>query len=455
MKKKIEKIVSQYIHSHNLLEHNKKYLVALSGGADSVALLMMLQQLGYQIEAAHCNFKLREEESDRDEKFCQQLCHELHIPLHLIHFETTTYAQLHHVSIEMAARDLRYGYFANLCRDLQTDGICVAHHNDDNVETLFINLIRGTGLHGLLGMQPVNGNILRPFLCLSRHDILQYLAARNQTYITDSSNLVNDVTRNKIRLDLIPFLQTINPAVVNNISRTMAHLQEIRKIVDYSMEEHTKNMAENHVIDGRQQLAISKTHLLSTPSPQYSLFQTIIPYGFSSSQVDNILHSIHNTTGKRWHSPTHTLIINREHLLIERTMTENEMQRSMKITETGNYCFSNNQKFVIKRGYIDNQFSISRLPHFIHLDSSKISFPLIIRHIQSGDRFTPLGMTTSKLVSDYLTDKKKSWFDKQHQLVITDDQNRILWLVNERIDNQAKITDQSTDYISIEYIRQP
>ena len=209
-----------FIHHHQLMEHTGKYIVALSGGADSVALTLLLQQLGYDIEAAHCNFHLRGEESMRDEHFCQALCQQRHIPLHITHFDTVTFAQLHKISIEMAARKLRYAYFNSLMNDLHATGICVGHHQDDSVETLIINLLRGTGIHGLTGIAPKNGHIIRPLLGVTHNEILAELDAMQQDYVTDSSNLCDDVVRNKIRLHVLPLLQTINPSAKACIAKT-------------------------------------------------------------------------------------------------------------------------------------------------------------------------------------------------------------------------------------------
>ena len=218
------KRVADFIKKHQLLQQEEHYLVALSGGADSVCLLLILKQLGYSVEAVHCNFNLRGEEAKRDEQFCVSLCEEQHIPLHRIHFDTREYASSHHVSVEMAARELRYRYFAQaarelryryfaqLCQDLSAAAVCVAHHQDDTVETVLMNLLRGTGIHGLAGIQPVSYlkamsnpfpaplTVVRPLLCLSRADIEQYLENIGQLYMTDSTNLHADETlRNKLR----------------------------------------------------------------------------------------------------------------------------------------------------------------------------------------------------------------------------------------------------------------
>ena len=275
--------VRQYISEHRLLDADKRYLVALSGGADSVCLLLVLKQLGYQVEAAHCNFLLRGDESHRDEAFAQTLCNEHDIPFHVIHFDTRTYAQLHKVSIEMAARDLRYQYFENLRRDIQAEGICVAHHQDDSVETILMNLLRGTGIHGLSGIKPRNGFILRPLLCVSRKEIEAWLAGQHQTYVTDSTNLEADVVRNKLRLNVIPQLQAITPNAVSNILNTAQHLSEATAVYDHYMHE-----ALNRLIDSN---SIAISDLLHEPSPESLLHQWLSTYGFPSALIQNIWNS--------------------------------------------------------------------------------------------------------------------------------------------------------------------
>ena len=220
------KKIAHFIEQHKLLSKDKKYIVALSGGADSVCLLLVLQRLGYDVEAAHCNFKLRGEESDRDEQFCVELCKKNDIEIHLAHFDTNFYAISHKISIEMAARELRYSYFENLRRDIGADAVCVAHHQNDCAETVILNLVRGTGIQGLAGIQPKRDNIVRPLLCVSRDEIEGFLADEGQDFITDSTNLDDLYVRNKIRLNIIPMMEKINPAAVQNIVKTAIRLSE-------------------------------------------------------------------------------------------------------------------------------------------------------------------------------------------------------------------------------------
>ena len=272
--------IKRYIRKNQLLSEKGKYLVALSGGADSVALLLILKDLGYALEACHCNFHLRGEESDRDEEFCVNLCQQTDIPLHRIHFDTKTYAEVHKVSIEMAARDLRYHYFEQLMIDTGASGICVAHHQDDSVETVLINLIRGTGIKGLTGISPQNGNIIRPLLCIGKADILRYLAEKQQNFVTDSTNLVDDVVRNKIRLNIIPMLKEINPAVCDNIAKTAAHLQEAQKMLD-AFDSRMKPRRGNYGFT-----YIDKEQVAKSPSMEYILHKVLSPYGLGNHAAE-------------------------------------------------------------------------------------------------------------------------------------------------------------------------
>ncbi|WP_347030861.1 tRNA lysidine(34) synthetase TilS, partial [Bacteroides intestinalis] len=232
-KKKIE----QYIDQEKLFTREDKILVTLSGGADSVALLRLLLDMGYTCEAAHCNFHLRGDESVRDEMFVRELCLQLVVPLHVQHFQTMEEAEKRHISIEMAARELRYAWFEQLRLQQGADVIAVAHHKDDSVETLLLNLIRGTGINGLLGIRPKNGNIVRPLLCLDRKEITEYLQEIGQSYVTDSTNLQDEYTRNKIRLNLLPLMQEINPSVKESLLRTSEHLNDAALLYKKGIEE--------------------------------------------------------------------------------------------------------------------------------------------------------------------------------------------------------------------------
>ena len=446
--------VRSFASVHELFVYGGKYIVALSGGADSVSLLFVLKhlecELGISVEAAHCNFHLRGAESVRDEEFCKQLCERLSVPLHLIHFDTQAYADLHRVSIEMAARDLRYGYFENLRRDIEAQDICVAHHRDDSVETVLLNLVRGTGLRGLRGIQPRNGNIIRPLLSLSREDIVQYLDALGESYVTDSTNLHNDVKRNKIRLDVMPLLRELNPSVSQSIFESSLRVGEALKVFDAAMKRSiadvTATSPSHHLtISPPHHLVISVERLKQQPSPEYTLHEILSSYGFTSAQIEQIYGSLDTcSAGKIIASDSHELAFDRGSLLVQPRTNVADAARSMRIPETGTYVFSDSLKIKVAAEDCGDDYVPSRAAYCVCLDASDIKFPLTLRHIEQGDRFVPFGMNGMKLVSDYLTDRKKNVFEKRAQLVVTDAQQRIVWLVGERTDNRFRISKETS-----------
>lgn len=419
------------------------HLVALSGGADSVALLRVLLALGYRVEAMHCNFHLRGEESDRDETFCKELCNSLEVPLHLIHFDTREYAALHKVSIEMAARDLRYRYFRQLRYDLGAETVCVAHHRDDQAETVLLNLLRGTGIEGLKGMLPENGFVVRPLLCVSRKDITDYLHSIKQDFITDSSNLEADVQRNKLRLNVIPLLNDINPSAVENIAACAERVADAMPIFHKAVEE-----ASDRVMDYKAndiEIIISK--LLAEPSSRTVLWDILKLRGFSPAQVSHVYENLQGRIGSVWSSDDYNLVIDRDRIIVkEKSKTTIKPQ---KIPETGTYVLLDNRKIHLTERLIDENFIPSREADIATLDADAVRFPLILRLAKEGDRFVPFGMKGSKLVSDYLTDIKVSLLDKQQQLVLEDADGRIVWLVGRRTSNVCRITKVSTRTLTV------
>lgn len=437
--------IEDFISRNHLLEKDGKYLVALSGGADSVTLLWVLHELGYQIEACHCNFQLRGAESDRDEQFCVQLCEQLGIPLHRIHFDTRLYAEFHKESIELAARNLRYRYFAQLKEDVEADGICVAHHQDDTVETVLINLIRGAGIQGLTGISAKNGDILRPLLCVDRKEILAYLEEKGQDYVTDSTNLVDDVVRNKIRLNIIPMLKEINPAASKNIAQAAHHLEEANKMLS------SIAICGEKSEDGTIRVAVQEIE--SAASAEYALYSSLSPYGFRGKAITEILASFHST-GKTWTSETHQLVIDRECILIREKQTE--AFQGMKIPETGCYVLPRGEKIKLSIREREIDFSPSKEKFLVTLDADAVTFPLHLRLAQNGDTFHPFGMKGKKLVSDYLTDRKKNLFEKQSQLVLEDAKGQIIWVVGERTSELCKIKEDTKKilYIQVSQVRE-
>jgi tRNA(Ile)-lysidine synthase len=438
----LENTVADFIRRNRLLCHNNLYLVALSGGADSVTLLLVLKRLGYNIEAVHCNFHLRGEESNRDEMFVKNLCLSNNIILHLCHFDTVTYAETHKVSIEMAARALRYNYFDQLRRDISADGICVAHHRDDSVETFLMNVIRGTGLNGLTGIRPLNGFIIRPLLCVCRLDIENYLSKLGQEFVIDSTNLVNDVTRNKIRLDIIPLLKKINPSVSNNIEKTIERISDLLPLVNSSLDSIIKYAT----VREEPYLEISIEEIMKSGAPENVLFTFMNKYGFTPAQAEQVFYNIKSEPGKIYSSKTHDLIIDRKTILITDHIS---VPRQMVVPEEGIYIYNDNFKITISHDQYLVKKSLKCEPSKAVFDLDKIKFPLIIRGVHDGDKFVPFGMKGKKLVSDFMTDSKMNFVEKKKQLVLTDENGNIIWLIGKRATNNFRVTEVTKNILQL------
>ena len=433
--------VERYIEKHKLLNSNDLYIIALSGGADSVALLLLLKNAHFNVHAAHCNFHLRGDESDRDEAFCMELCQKLGVELHRAHFDTREYAELHKVSIEMAARELRYKWFEQLRQDIGAAGICVAHHRDDSVETVLLNLVRGTGLRGLTGIQPRNGNILRPLLCVSRAEIEAFLAEKGQKYVTDSTNLEADVQRNIVRLEVLPLLRKLNPAVAENIQRTAENLVEAQQVLNVAIAK----------INDSNILNLSDIEIYG--SSEYLTFEWLKKYGFNGNQVRQILEA---ETGKIISSMTgYDVLKDRGRLIVEPAL---EPFKPMRIPEEGTYVMGGSDAEFVGKNTENKTLRVRKMPvyvskdpHIATLDATKVSFPLTVRRVEEGDWMQPYGMKGRKLLSDLMTDLKMTVFEKRRQLVVVDSQGVIVWAIGLRIADFVAVSDATTTVVEVAF----
>lgn len=442
------KSIEKFITGNRLMDKKALYLSALSGGADSVALLLSLHLLGYKAEAVHCNFHLRGEESDRDERFCISLCKKYGIKIHIVHFDTKEYAKLHKVSIEMAARNLRYSYFERLRADMGAAGICVGHHREDSVETVLINLIRGTGINGLTGIAPKNGFIIRPMLDVSRRDIETFLKDEKQNFITDSTNLIDDVTRNKIRLNLMPLIREINPSADKDIAATAIRLSEAAKVFDSAISDSIREVVSH---ESESNVFIDTDKLKAMPSAEYTLFYILKEYGFSPATIENIHRRLNSAQcGKTYVTERYRLLLDRNSIIIEKRDGTEEREKLMKVPECGTYCFDNKKKFKFEIRTNNGPASISRTADVATLEAANIKFPLTIRTTKKGDWFVPFGMKGKKLVSDFLTDRKFTLFEKERQTVVEDASGNIIWISGLRTDNRYRIERGTQEILRIE-----
>ena len=434
MKYKVEK----FIEKHQLLEKKTPVLVALSGGADSVALLLVLHNLGYRCEAIHCNFHLRGEESNRDEEFTTALCKKIGIALHIVHFDTAEHAKEHSISIEMAARELRYEAFEKQRAQIGAQAITVAHHRDDSAETLLLNLIRGTGIKGLRGIQPKNGYIIRQLLCVGREDIIEYLKWRGEEFVTDSTNLTSDYTRNKIRLEVIPKLAEINPSIKESLAQTAQRISEAELIYRHAIEETVKRVKKENTID----IELLRREV----APTTLLHEILSPLGFNSAQVEDIYNSIESEGSRQFTTTEWCVTKDRNRFII--TPKEGFEQADTTLPHEG---YVETPQGVITVTQAEFNGDIPKQRNIACLDFEKLHLPLTLRNTRNGDRFAPFGMRGTKLVSDYLTDRKKSLIEKQAQLVVTDAKGEIVWLVDERPSARCCIGESTKRVLILEW----
>lgn len=431
--------VEQYIVENGLLSGGEKVIVGVSGGADSVALLDILHSFKIECIVAHCNFHLRGEESNRDAFFVEELCKRYGLKYERVDFDTEAYAERESISIEMAARDLRYNWFEQIRVIHMAQKIAVAHHRDDSVETILLNLSRGTGIRGLTGISPMNGYIIRPLLCLSRKDILEYLKDRKLSYVDDSTNSEDLYSRNKIRLNIIPLLERINPSVKDAIIRTSENLSQVANIYYMYINQVKKDVFKDNKIN----IGL----LVHYVEPEAILFEILSLYGFNAATVQSVFESLLNQSGKVFHSETHELLKDRGYLILKKkralTLDSFNIQKDdPKIIHPVN--------LKIEKILKNKDFTIERNPNILYLDANKINYPLTLRRWHRGDWFIPFGMKGKKKISDYFSDHKFSLFDKESAWLLCSG-NDIVWIVGHRSDERFKIDRDTSEVIKITY----
>ncbi|MCM1311439.1 MAG: tRNA lysidine(34) synthetase TilS [Bacteroides sp.] len=446
----IEDSVSRFIEDNSLLDIQAgKVLVALSGGADSVCLLLLLRNLGYECEAIHCNFYLRGKESRRDEDFVKMLCEQLRVKLYVKGFNTVQYAADRGISIEMAARELRYSYFSEVLEESGAQAVAVGHHRDDNVETLLLNIVRGSGIHGMCGIPSRNGKIVRPLLCVSRNDIVDYLERKGQEYVVDSTNKLDVFSRNKIRLDVMPVLSTINLSASANIAFAIEHLNEACKVYDKAIREDIskclRTVGNTRLIDVKR--------VEECVSPRSVMHEILSPLGFTRSQEEDIAKAMNGTPGRLFSAKKWRLLIDRGQIVIAPIQTEEvEIERKFRFashegTMLIDGCGTINYKIIDRENLVINPDK-----RFAYLDVDKMHGPLTIRTVHQGDSFSPFGLHGTKLLSDFMTDIKLTRFEKETQKVICDG-NEIAWVVGERSSEIFRVDSNTKKVLVLELIR--
>ncbi len=419
---------SKHLNQNLSFLKDAKVLLAISGGVDSVVLAHLASKSNLNFTLAHCNFKLRNEASDLDEDFVKQIAKKLHIDCHTITFETESYAKENNQSTQMAARDLRYNWFQELCEEHQFDYIFTAHHADDNIETFLINLARGTGLNGLTGIPEINGNIVRPLLPFSRKQIIEYAKTNDISWREDESNQSTKYLRNKIRHEIVPVLKSLNDNFDNNFKETLSHLKTSQQLTEFSIEIIKRDITTQ---EGKT-LKINIDKLNQYDFVDGILFELLKEYKFTEwNDVKNLIQA---QSGKKVLSPTHTLLKDRHFLILYRSHIEasetfmiDESDSNIKI-ENLTLSLEYEQPGELKA---DN-------PSEIVVNKSSLKYPLIVRKWKNGDYFYPAGMGGKKKLSKFFKDEKFSLLEKQTTWLLCDHDDKIIWVIGHRLDNRFK-----------------
>jgi len=422
---------------------DKKLLLAVSGGIDSMILVDTFHKLGLNIGLAHCNFNLRNKSSDKDEQFVIDTANKLNIPVFNISFDTKQYASKHQVSIQMAARDLRYQWFRKILLEQQYDYILTAHHKDDVIETFLINFSRGTGLGGLTGIPIINNEIVRPLLPFSRNDINVYAAKNKLTWREDKSNTDIKYLRNKIRHKVTPVFKELNPSFIESFTQTLCNLNESKSFIDQQIEQIKTSI----VSSKDDTLTINIEALKKQGSEKFILREILKEYQFT--QWDDVHKLLSAQSGKFITSATHRLLKNRDELILSEIITEGSSSFQIKEdTKKIKKPFGLKIKSITAEKLLKLQNNPKSALHKIHIDSDSISFPLTLRKWQHGDIFYPFGMHGKKKLSKFFKDEKMSVLEKENTWVLCS-KDRIIWVVGKRLDDRFKIKESTKNGLKI------
>jgi tRNA(Ile)-lysidine synthase len=433
-----------FIGQHALFSVKDKVLLAVSGGKDSVLMAHLFKLHGSDFGIAHCNFNLRDEESRRDEEFVKQLALKLGVPFHLTHFDTLGYANAHQVSTQMAARTLRYDWFEKIRQAQDYQVIALAQHQDDAIETVLLNLTRGTGIAGLHGILPKRGHLIRPLLFLSRNEIEQLIVDHDIAYVEDSSNSSTKYARNKLRLKVIPQLKEINPNLEQTFAHNIQRFAETEQVLQKVVADLSLSMLDRR----NDTLHISLKKIEKLEPQTLLLFELLRPFSASEFLINEILHSLRKQSGTSFFSHTHRFTIDRDDLIVSplAALGENQLQ----MIHSNDTC--------VEFAGQEMQISNSEGLHFeknetrAYVDAAKLLFPLVLRSRQPGDKFKPIGMKGFKKLSDYLIDEKIPLSVKDQVPVLINGNGEIIWIAGLRQDERYRIT-SSTKNVTIFELR--
>ena len=431
-----------YINSENIIEEPGTLLLGVSGGIDSMVMLGLFIETGFEIAVAHCNFGLRGAESDNDQVFVTEVCKKYNITLHIKRFETTVYSEERGISLQMAARELRYEWFDQVAAENKYSYISIAHNKNDLAETILLNIARGTGIRGLTGIKPKSGKIIRPLLFAERIEIVEHAQINSVAFREDSSNIDIKYKRNRLRHNIIPEFEAISPSFIDGLSKTAGILKDVEKIYSGTVNERFKEAFSEK--DGEYRLSIAALltfHPLST-----FLYEFLRRWNFPREIIPDIAASLKGPPGKQFFSSTHRIVKDRKYIIVTPITLETEGRFYIE-EDTGEISQPVRMKLV--RSHNRPDYRIPSDTKTACLDFNLLHFPLILRKWQKGDYFQPFGMSGLKKLSDFFIDNKFSLLEKERTWILASG-NKVVWIAGHRIDDRFKVTERTSEILMIE-----
>lgn len=438
----MDDLFEKYIKDHGLCSESDRILVAVSGGADSIVLLNLFIRQGYQAGITHCNFGLRGKESDTDESFVRNIAERNRVPFFSERFETEKIADELGISVQMAARELRYSWFEKIRKEQDYDYIATGHNRNDSIETVIFNFIKGTGLKGITGIPRKTGHIIRPLLFAARKEIEEYALENGLDYRDDSSNKSVKYSRNFIRHKILPEFEKINPGFQNTVENTLSRLEGVYNLLQQWMESEKATFMRTHGKD----IYLKKEFFIKNKEPVL-LFEVLSPFGFNYDQCLEIFQSMKSASGKIFYGGSYVLNSDRSDLILS-PLEDGDLSTPINREDRS----VNTDRFRLDLEYLPaGQVNIGHDRRTAYLDAEKLEFPLLIRTWQEGDWFVPLGMKGKKKLSDFMIDKKIPLNLKKRIRVLTCGKN-IVWVAGHRIDDRYRVGDETQEILKITYL---
>jgi tRNA(Ile)-lysidine synthase len=434
------------ITKHALFSNSDHLLVAVSGGVDSIVLCELLTRCGFKIVIAHCNFQLRGAESDRDEAFVKSLADKYRCEVKAKRFDTNKYSEEEKISIQVAARELRYQWFHELLDSIHSETakwIVTAHHLDDNIETVLMNFFKGTGLSGMRGMLPKSGKLVRPLLFAKKEELLQFAKESELKWVEDSSNESDKYSRNYLRHQLVPLIERIYPSALENLKNTIERFGEIEKFYDATVHRELKKLIETR----GEEMHIPILKLKKMASPKTLLYELIAPLGFNPVRVEEVMELMESETGKFLVSDSHRILKNRNWLIISPVQTQMQEYVLVEAHQKHVHFQPGNLELRMRPA---TEVQLKSGNGVALLDAGKIHYPLMLRRWKQGDYFYPLGMRKKKKLARFFIDQKLSLAQKEKTWVIEMDK-KIIWVIGMRIDDRFKVTSSTKQVLQISY----